>query len=426
MIDLVKLQLQAGNGGHGRVSFRREKFILKGGPDGGNGGDGGSIILVGTPGHTTLRAFSGVKKIEAKSGALGGRRKMFGEQGEDVEVAVPIGTVVWLVAENDISWQRTGRYGVEQFRNKNEVPAGKYYLDREGASIPAREGNELLPVEPEKYAEAFALRLADEFDRDHFVKRFGDEVAVQVAVITEPGQRIKLCQGGFGGRGNVLFKGSTNTTPLEAEYGGFGEQKLVFLELRLLADVGLVGLPNAGKSTLLSKITKATPKIGNYPFTTIEPNLGVLSVSQWSAEFASTNNKSRKDLVIADVPGLIEGASQGKGLGLDFLRHIENCQKLVFVLSLEEAVVFDETMSAATKAELVWQQFTQLRAELQEYSSDLIHKPYIVSLNKIDIYNKETLDSVIDIFNQKDIKIWPFSGVTGEGLKALIQEMIAE
>ncbi len=427
MIDLVKLHLQAGSGGNGRVSFHREKFILKGGPDGGNGGNGGSIILVGTAGHTTLRAFSGVKKIAADPGALGGRLKMFGVKGEDIEIAVPVGTAVWLVAENDISWQRTGRYGVEQFRIKNETPAGKYYVEREGASIPDRGGQELLPVDPEKYEAAFSLRLADQFDADHFVTEFGDEPAVQLAVITEPGQRIKLCQGGFGGRGNVLFKGSTNTTPLEAEFGGVGEQKVVYLELKLLADIGLVGLPNAGKSTLLSKITKATPKIGNYPFTTVEPNLGVLSVSQWSeGEFASTNNKSRKDLVIADVPGLIEGASEGKGLGLDFLRHIENCQKLVFVLSLDETIVFDEILSAADKAAKVWEQFEQLQAELREYSEEMIHKPYIVSLNKIDIYSKEMLDAVLAIFNQKDIKILPFSGVTGEGLKTLIQAVIAD
>lgn len=425
MIDLVRLQLQAGDGGHGRVSFHREKFITKGGPDGGDGGAGGGVVLVGTPGLTTLRALAGVKKIEAKAGAIGGRRKMYGLKGQDIEVEVPIGTVVWLLAENNVSRTRTTRYGLDQMMTKAEMPAGTYTVEREGRSVPFREGNEPIPVDPSVYQEMFALRLGSDFDATHFAKQFGTESAVQVAVITQAGQRVKVCQGGFGGRGNFLFRSSTNTTPLEAEYGGFGEYKEVYLELKLLADIGLVGYPNAGKSTLLSKVTRANPKIGDYPFTTIEPNLGVLSVSQWSAEFATTHNKSRKDLVIADIPGLIEGASEGKGLGLEFLRHVENCQKLLFVLAIDEAIVFDEETSASQKAQAVWEQFELLRAELKQYSVDMIHKPYIVSLNKIDIYNKELLDTVINLFKQKDIVIWPFSGVTGTGLKELIQQIIA-
>lgn len=426
MIDLVRLQLQAGNGGDGRVSFHREKFITKGGPDGGDGGMGGGIILVGKPGLTTLRALAGVKKIEAKSGAIGGRRKMYGVKGDDIEVEVPIGTEVWLIAENPVSRIRTTRYGLDQPLAKSEVPAGTYTVEREGRPIPSREGNDPVPVDPNFYQEQFALRAGSEFDADHFSKEIRGERVVRVVTITDAGQRVKICQGGAGGRGNFLFRSSTNTTPLEAEYGGFGEYKEVYLELKLLADVGLVGYPNAGKSTLLAKITRANPKIGDYPFTTIEPNLGVLSVSQWSAEFAMTHNKSRKDLVIADIPGLIEGASEGRGLGHEFLRHVENCQKLVYVLAIDEAIVFDTTLSVAHKAESVWQQFELLRSELQHYSADMMHKPYIVSLNKIDIYNKELLDAVINLFNSKDVVLWSFSGVTGVGLKELIQQIIAE
>lgn len=426
MIDLVRLQLQAGNGGDGRVSFHREKFITKGGPDGGDGGNGGGIILVGKPGLTTLRALAGVKKIEAKSGAIGGRRKMYGVKGDDVEVEVPIGTEVWLIAENPVSRTRTIRYGLDQLLAKSEVPAGTYTVEREGRPVPSREGNDPIPVDPAFYQEQFALRQGSDFDAAHFSKEIRGERAVKVVTITEPGQQVKVCQGGAGGRGNFLFRSSTNTTPLEAEYGGFGEYKEVYLELKLLADVGLVGYPNAGKSTLLAKVTRANPKIGDYPFTTIEPNLGVLSVSQWSPEFATTRNKSRKDLVIADIPGLIEGASEGKGLGHEFLRHVENCQKLVFVLAIDEAIVFDETITTEQKAQTVWEQFELLRKELRQYSPDMIHKPYIVSLNKIDIYNKELLDAVINLFKQKDIVILPFSGVTGVGLKELIQQVIAD
>ncbi len=426
MIDLVRLHLQAGNGGNGRVSFRREKFVLKGGPDGGDGGIGGTVVLVGTLGLTTLRAFSGVKKIEAEPGQNGGDCKKYGVRGEDVEVAVPIGTAVWLLAENPVSKLRTTRYGMNQMMAKSEVHAGKYVLEKEGRPVPGREGAEIYPVEPKHYMESFELRESDEFDQKHFIKDFSGETAVKLVEITEAGQRVKICQGGFGGKGNFQFRSSTNTTPLEAEYGGFGEHKEVYLELRLLADVGLVGFPNAGKSTLLSKITKANPKVGDYPFTTVEPNLGVLSVSQWAAEgFASTHNKSRKDLVIADIPGLIEGASEGKGLGLEFLRHIENCQKLLYVLNLDEAAVYDESLTVEQKAQTAWVQYSQLREELQHYSPEMIHKPYILSLNKIDIYNKEIIDAVVDIFKQKDMEIKLFSGVTGEGLKELIQAVIA-
>ncbi|HCC84215.1 MAG TPA: hypothetical protein DEP87_00810, partial [Candidatus Pacebacteria bacterium] len=264
-------------------------------------------------------------------------------------------------------------------------------------------------------------------------KTFADDaMGIELAELTEVGQQIVLCQGGFGGRGNFLFRGSTNVTPLEAEYGSFGEQKEVMLELRLLADVGLVGLPNAGKSTLLSKITKATPKIGDYPFTTIEPNLGVLTIDRSSPNFSTVANKSRRDVVIADIPGLIEGASQGKGLGLDFLRHLENCRRLVYVLALSEAMVFDDQLSLTQKAELVWQQYLTLKQELTEYSrlsqnrETLLQKQYILTLNKIDIYSTELIDAIVNIFTQNDEAILPFSGFTGEGLAMVIQAMLSE
>jgi GTP-binding protein len=417
MIDLIRLHLRAGDGGYGRISFHREKFITKGGPDGGNGGMGGKIILKAAAGMNTLRSLSGIKHIKAQSGNPGGREKMSGLKGDSVTIEVPVGTVVWLAGENKISAERTRRYGVRQLLAKADIQMEKFYVTKEQEPAPARE-----PDQPEPITEHLA-----EYEQMWQVtgnvpaqKKFGETQTFWLAELTEVGQTITLCQGGLGGRGNFLFKASTNVTPLEAEYGSFGEQKEVFLELRLLADVGLVGLPNAGKSTLLSKITKATPKIGDYPFTTIEPNLGVLTMGKQGAEFAQVGNKSRRDLVIADIPGLIEGASEGKGLGFDFLRHIENCQELVYVLTLPEAVIFDETLSVQEKAEQVWQQYQALRTELGQHNASLLEKPYILTLNKIDIYSNELIDAVIAIFTHHDEVITPFSGVTGQGLAEVI------
>jgi GTP-binding protein len=198
---------------------------------------------------------------------------------------------------------------------------------------------------------------------------------------------------------------------MQAELGTLGEQKTVTLELKLLADIGLVGLPNAGKSTLLSKITRANPKTADYPFTTLEPNLGVLTLPEG------------KDLVVADIPGLIEGAHQGKGLGHDFLRHIENTLALVFVLFLEESVVFDEDLTAEQKADLVWAQYQQLQTELREYQVDLLAKPSLIALNKIDLYPAELVTAIEKEFKKTGKEIYAFSGFTGEGLIVLINKL---
>jgi GTP-binding protein len=197
---------------------------------------------------------------------------------------------------------------------------------------------------------------------------------------------------------------------MEAEHGTFGERKQVTLELKLLADIGLVGLPNAGKSTLLSKMTKAHPKIANYPFTTIEPNLGVLHTSQG-------------DLVVADIPGLIEGAHEGKGLGLDFLRHIENCRVLVCVLFLEESVVSDGSLSAENKAEMVWRQYQQLVRELTEYQEEMRQKPLVITLNKTDLYSPELLVAITERFRKEKLPILLLSGFTGAGLPEVVKRL---
>jgi GTPase len=428
MIDLVRLQLLAGNGGYGRISFRREKFVTKGGPDGGNGGDGGHIILTAVDGINTLRSLAGIRQVKAQPGNPGARRKMSGIKGDSTVIEVPVGTVVWLVGENQASRQRTQNHGVRQLLSKAEVPLQKFYVETEQTPAPPREPDLVEPMVEHlpEYQETWQVT-----GEQPPQKTFYDDVETfKLIELTEPGQSITLCQGGYGGRGNFMFRGSTKVTPLEAEYGSFGEQKEVVLELRLLADVGLVGLPNAGKSTLLSKITRATPKIGDYPFTTIEPNLGVLTVDGAGTGFGKVSNKSRRDIVVADIPGLIEGASEGKGLGLDFLRHIENCRRLVFVLALPESMVFDENLSVADKAQAVWDQYQTLRQELTKYgesekhSETLLQKPYILSLNKTDIYTPELIDAVVNLFSQKDEVILPFSGFTGEGLANLIEKLM--
>lgn len=389
MIDLVKLTLAAGDGGNGKVSFRREKFVTKGGPDGGDGGDGGSIIIRSVAGMTTLRDYAGVKTYQAQNGGNGGRRKKFGQKGAEQIMEVPVGTVVYLLAENQVAQKRRFNSLIAQ----DLLGGGKYYLEDENQAVPLRDSDDqLTPL----------------------------QAKLELFTFTDVNQEFLVCHGGKGGRGSVHFKSSVKTTPLEAEYGGFGERKLVQLELKLLADLGLVGLPNAGKSTFLAKMTRANPKIANYPFTTIEPNLGIMNLSLNRSSQRSSNqnlNQNKEELVIADVPGLIEGASQGKGLGLDFLRHIENCRVLMFVLYLDENLIFNEQLSDLDKAALLWQQYQQLQKELGDYSAELLEKPSLLTLNKIDLYTSEQIDAFRSYFIDKDMNLMFFSTVTGQGLE---------
>lgn len=306
MFDVAKIIVKAGHGGDGSPSFRREKYVPKGGPDGGDGADGGSIFFVVDEHENTLRSFSGVPKFEAESGEAGRGRQQSGAVGADLEIAVPLGTVIW---------------------------EGERWDDR-----------------------------------------------VLVGEMLRPQDRFLVARGGKGGRGNVHFKSSTNRTPLEFELGGKGDSKTLWLELKLIADIGLVGLPNAGKSTLLSAVTQAQPKIADYPFTTLEPHLGVIS-GQLDGESYS--------YVMADIPGLIEEASEGKGLGHQFLRHIERCRVLLYVLALEEAVIWNDELSDAEKAESLVEQWKLLRSELEAYDPKLIERPALVVVNKQDLLTPE-------------------------------------
>ena len=274
--------VSAGRGGRGKVGWRQDKFVRKGGPDGGNGGDGGSVYLEVDPNLNTLKNFQFQKKFAASPGQMGGDNRRTGRGADDLIIKVPLGTVV---------------NGID---------------------------------------------------------------------LTSGGQRLCVANGGRGGRGNWAFRSPTLTTPKFADPGEAGETKTLTLELKLLADVGLIGLPNAGKSTLLSVLTKAQPKIADYPFTTLEPNLGVMNLKSKIYDL--------KSFVVADIPGLIEGASQGKGLGIEFLRHVERCRVLVHLL---------DATSKTLKAD-----YEQVRRELGQYSPKLLEKTEIIVLNKIDLLAK--------------------------------------
>ncbi len=403
MIDLVTLVLKAGDGGNGRVSFRREKYIPKGGPDGGMGGDGGSVIIRVNPKLTTFHHLAGVSEMVAKSGEAGGKRSKTGGKGEDKIIEVPRGTSIWLLSENQVSHRRWSRYGLGWKFNRSDVHFDRYYLEKEGQFIPEPP----FIDEPEPAEKIDLKNLAS-------VKKLAK---TQLIELTEPGQEVVIAQGGFGGHGNETFKASNNTTPLEAEYGTQGETKVVLLELKLLADVGLIGFPNAGKSTLLSQLTQARPKIANYPFTTLEPQLGVLYVG---------GGDDGRELVIADIPGLIEDAHMGKGLGFTFLRHLEHCQMLVFVLFLEDGVVLDDSLPASEKLKGLSDQYQALRRELSAYDEQLLHKKSIVIVNKIDIYSDDLLDMLKSGFDGVDQKPLLVSGFTGAGMDQLRLTLLQE
>lgn len=333
MVDEAKFSIKAGDGGNGTVHFRREKYIPKGGPDGGDGGNGGSIWLVTESGINTLHFFAGKDKFEANDGRHGQKRNRHGADGEDVEILVPMGTIV-------------------------------YEKTKDG------------------WKEMFDL--------------------------VESGQRVCVAEGGKGGRGNWHFKSSTNTTPQEFEEGTKGDQREIRLELKVLAQVGLVGLPNGGKSTILSVITKANPKIANYPFTTLSPNLGALKIP------------GRDDhLVVADIPGLIEGASEGKGLGIQFLKHIERCEVLVYVLYPTEEML--EVIESGEKIDkMLIDQHKEVKNELREFKKELLDLPSLVVLNKTDLLSDEVVESVEKRFKSGKIELMSMSAVTGEGMENFV------
>lgn len=406
MLDLVRLYLKAGDGGNGRVAFWRNRHVLKGGPVGGDGGDGGDIVIEMDKKLNTLQHFSGKKKYIAGDGVRGGKARQVGKSGESVIISVPAGTVVWLYSENEVSRQRREQVGMRALLARDSLPREKYYVEKETNPAPVREPDEIDADERPFFRDFLHERL--ETDESEYLPLSPGKLS-RIAVIDDQCPRVVVCQGGFGGRGNDAFKSSRNTTPMEAEYGTWGEQKMIFLELKLLANVGLVGLPNAGKSTLLSHLTKARPKVADYPFTTLEPFLGVL------------NYLDGRSLVMADIPGLIEGASEGKGLGFDFLRHLDNCKELVYVLSLSSEQLSDADLSDRQKAQLLRQQLTVLTGELGDYNQRLADKRKLIVINKIDLYSSALLEAIRQEWREEMPLL--ISAATGEGLDELKQAL---
>lgn len=325
-IDTAKIFVKSGNGGHGCVSFRREKYVALGGPDGGDGGKGGNVILEADRNLTTLLDFKYRKKYESDNGNDGSSCKCFGKKGEDLIIKVPMGTMI------------------------KDVETGKIMVD-----------------------------LAHE------------------------GDRFTVVKGGRGGRGNSHFATATRQTPNFAEPGMPGEERWITLELKLLADVGLLGFPNVGKSTLLSMVSKAKPKIANYHFTTLKPNLGVVKVEGTPA------------FVMADIPGIIEGASEGVGLGLDFLRHIERTRLLIHVVDISGIEGRDPI-----------EDFIKINEELKNYNVKLWDRPQIIAANKSDVlYDDEVFERFKSELNKMGYdKIFKISAATREGVDELMKEAV--
>ena len=322
-IDEAKIQIKAGNGGNGCMAFRREKFVPRGGPSGGDGGKGGDVIMESSERHNTLVHFRFNPEYKAERGRHGEGSNKTGREGADVVLKVPVGTIV--------------------------------------------------------YDEASCERLHDFSHAD---------------------DRIVIARGGRGGRGNARFATSTHQAPRECEAGFPGEERTLRLELKLLADVGLVGYPNAGKSTLISRLSAARPKIADYPFTTLEPNLGVVVVG------AEPNEIS---FVVADIPGLIEGAHTGAGLGTQFLRHIERTRLLVHLVDVSDSNGRPDPVK----------DYEVITKELSSFGAGLEQKPVLVAASKMDVVNKDKLAKLRRYCKKHTLPLYPISAVTGEGIAKL-------
>lgn len=347
-VDRIKVFAQAGKGGRGCVSFRREKFVPKGGPDGGDGGRGGDVVLRAERHVDNLANLFYEPIIKAKNGSHGKGKKMAGRAGANKIVKVPVGTIVWQA--------------------KEQGPTNAQY--------PTPNADQSAIHTPQSQ-----MDLIVDLARD--------------------GQEFVLCRGGDGGKGNVHFKSSRNRAPRQYTDGQEGEQGSFVLELRTIADAGLVGYPNAGKSTLLRKISAARPKVAPYPFTTLHPVVGVMDLPGY------------RHATIADIPGLIEGAHRGLGLGHEFLRHITRCPLLIFVIDV-----------AGSEGRNPVEDLQNLRREIDLYDPTLSSRPWLVVANKMDLPNaKENLNALRQRFPM--ISIVPISAAMGEGIDVL-KETLSE
>jgi GTP-binding protein len=322
-IDEATIRVKAGDGGNGCVAFRREKYVPRGGPSGGDGGKGGDVIMESSERHNTLVHFRFNPEYKAERGRHGEGSNKTGREGIDIVLKVPVGTIVY------------------------DADSGEKVRD-----------------------------------------------------FKSPDDRIVIARGGRGGRGNAQFKTSTHQAPREHEDGGPGEERTLRLELKLLADVGLVGYPNAGKSTLISRISAARPKIADYPFTTLQPNLGVVVAGDPPHETS---------FVVADIPGLIEGAHQGAGLGTQFLRHIERTRLLVHLVDVSDASGRPDPVK----------DFEVIMGELKSFGTGLETKPMILVASKSDVANKAKLSKLKRYAKSQGLDFFAISAVTGEGIEKL-------
>jgi len=344
-VDKVRIRAKAGNGGNGCVSFRREQFEDSGGPNGGNGGAGGDIILIADKNITDLSDYHFSPRLVADNGGHGQGKDCSGRGGKNKFFKVPIGTQVFRLT------RPTRQLGYQRYRPAAATEEDDF-KNPSMLGIPHRPGRAKLVLAA---AEAGTINLTPEAP----VELPEREI---VADLVEDGQQYVLVHGGSGGRGNTSFKSSSHQTPREFEYGEPGEELHAELELKTLADIGLVGFPNAGKSTLLSKMTRAHPKIAAYPFTTLTPNVGLVDLPNYTR------------MTMADIPGLIDGAHTGRGLGHDFLRHIERCRVLLILIDM-----------AGVDARAPWDDYKKLLAELKLYNKELLQKPRLVVANKMDL-----------------------------------------
>jgi GTP-binding protein len=329
-IDEAKIRVKAGAGGNGCMAFRREKFVPRGGPSGGDGGKGGDVIMESSERHNTLVHFRFNPEYTAERGRHGEGSNRTGREGVDVMLKVPVGTIV-----------------------------------------------------------------------------FDDETGDKVFDFSGPDQRMVIARGGRGGRGNARFATSVHQAPREHESGRPGEERVYRLELKLLADVGIVGYPNVGKSTLISRISAARPKIADYPFTTLQPNLGVVAVGDARNEIS---------FVVADIPGLIEGAHEGAGLGTQFLRHIERTRLLVHLVDVSDGSGRDD----------VTKDVEVILGELENFGAHLEEKPMIMVASKIDVANKDKVAALKKYCKKKKWKLYEISAVTGKGVEELKYAMAEE
>jgi len=373
-VDRIKVFAQAGNGGSGCVSFRREKFVPKGGPDGGDGGRGGDIILRSDSHVDNLSNLFYEPIIRAKSGGHGQGKKMYGRSAPAKVVKVPVGTIVYK-AEGPVGAISDRRTIAEE--EKRRPVSNSESVREQGVQRP-------------KPSEQVMDAAADPSTINHQPSTFP-----LIVDLARAGQEFLLARGGAGGKGNVHFKSSRNRAPRQYTEGGEGEQGHFLLELRTIADAGLVGYPNAGKSTLLRRISAARPKVAPYPFTTLHPIVGVVDFPGY------------RRATIADIPGLIEGAHRNVGLGHDFLRHITRCQLLLFVLDI-----------AGSEGRTPIEDLQNLRREIDLYDKRLSQRPWFVVANKMDLPGAtENLAALRKRFSS--IEIVPVSAIKGEGIEAL-------